>query len=161
MRLKGIFISTSIAGSLVCASPKVSIDVPLSPAGSFTALTTEINGSATMNGSEVSASNVIVKLANLDTGIELRNKHAKQHLAADKFPEVVLVSATGKDGVGEGLIRIKGIERKISGSYSIEGSELTAVFPIHLPDFDIKDIRYMGVGAKDEIKLTVTLPILK
>jgi polyisoprenoid-binding protein YceI len=91
--------------------------------------------------------------------VELRDKHTQKHLQTDKFPEAVLVSATGKGGKGTGTIKIKGIEKPISGTYKIEGQVLKAQFKLALTDFDIKDINYMGVGVEDEVKLDVSVPV--
>lgn len=137
----------------------VSVDVVLNPMGDFKAKTADVKGTATVKGDEVSASNIIVNLKTLKTGVELRDKHTQKHLQTDKFPEAVLVSATGKGGKGTGKIKIKGVEKDIAGTYKIEGKTLKAEFKLTLSDFGIKDINYMGVGVEDEIKLAVSVPV--
>jgi len=121
--------------------------------------TKDIKGEATQKGNEVSAQNIIVNLANLKTGIELRDKHTQKHLDVKKFPEAILISATGKDGIGKGRIKIRGIEKDIGGEYKIEGKVLKANFKLKLSDFGIGDINYMGVGVEDEVSLSVDIPI--
>jgi polyisoprenoid-binding protein YceI len=137
----------------------VSLDVVLNPMGDFKAKTSDVKGFATVKGDEVSASNIIVNLKSLKTGVELRDKHTQKHLQTDKFPEAVLLSATGKGGKGTGKIKIKGVEKDIAGTYKVEGKTLKAEFKLSLPDFDIKDINYMGVGVEDEVKLVVAVPV--
>lgn len=137
------------------------VDVSLRPAGSFKGKTNEVKGFATMKGDKVEATNVSVNLKSLKTGISLRDDHTKKHLEADKYPEAVLVSATGQGGKGEGLIRIRGIEKKIAGTYKIEGSTLKADFPIKFSEFNIKNIKYMGVGVDDEGVIHIALPVKK
>lgn len=144
--------------SLTWAASAV-VDVTLSPAGSFKAKTGQIKGFATKKGDEVSAQNIVVNLKSLTTGIELRDKHTLKYLEVGKFPEAVLISAKGKGGKGTGKIRIRGIEKDISGTYKINGSELQAEFKLNLADFKITDINYMGAGVDDEVVLHVAVPV--
>jgi hypothetical protein len=143
------------------ADPSATVDVTLSPAGSFKGKTSQVKGQAILKGDTVTASNLVVNLGSLKTGIDVRDTHTLKHLEVSKYPEAILVSATGRGGKGEGLIRIKGIEQKISGTYTVKGSELVADFPLHLSDFKIVGLKYMGIGVKDEVKLHVVVPIAK
>lgn len=152
--LTGLLSSFAFAGSVI-------VDVTLNPAGSFKAKTSDIKGTATVKGDEITASNVVVPLKGIKTGVELRDTHTLKHLEADKYPEAVLVSATGKGGKGTGKIKIKGIEKDISGTYKINGNNVDAEFKLNLPDFKITGIKYMGVGVEDEVTLHVSMPIKK
>lgn len=155
------FVASLFLTATVFADPNAAVDIVLKPAGSFVAKTSEVSGFATLKGTSVSASNITVNLKSLKTGIELRDKHTVKHLEADKNPQAILVSAQGSNGQGTGIIKIKGIEKKIAGTYTIKGSELEAKFPLSLKDFNITGINYMGVGVKDEVKLTITVPLKK
>ncbi|WP_413291170.1 YceI family protein [Bdellovibrio sp. HCB337] len=135
------------------------VDVTLRPAGSFKAKVNGFKGFAVKNGDTVEAQNIVVNLEGIETGIELRDTHTKQFLQTDKHPEAVLVSAKGKDGKGVGKIRIRGIEKEVSGTYRIDGEELVAVFNLNLPDFKIQDVSYMGVSVNEAITLHVTVPL--
>lgn len=138
------------------------VDVNLIPAGDFKAKTEDIKGEAILEGDTVTAKNIVVGLKDLKTGITLRDKHAKEkYLEVDKFPEAVLVYATGKDGKGEGRLRIRGIEKEIRGTYEIIGDYLKAEFPIKLSDFGITNIKYMGLGVDDIVKVQVKVPLRK
>jgi polyisoprenoid-binding protein YceI len=137
------------------------VDIKLKPAGSFTGKSTEVKGFATRKGDLIEASNIVVGLTKLETGIKLRDDHTRKHLTVEKFPEAILVSAKGQSGKGEGIIRIRGIEKPISGTYKVEGEKLNAEFPIKLSEFDIKGIRYMGVGVDDSARVRVIVPIKK
>ena len=156
-----IVLVTLSLSALVHAENLATVDVNLTPAGSFKAKTSEVKGEALLKGDTVTATNIIVNLKSLKTGIEVRDSHTLKHLEADKFPEAILVNATGKNGKGEGLIKIKGIEKKISGKYTINGSQLEAEFPLQLSEFQISGIRYMGVGVKDQVLLHVSIPLKK
>lgn len=135
------------------------VDVSLSPAGSFKINISEVKGFAEKSDDSFVAKNVVVSLKNLKTGIGLRDVHTKKQLEIEKYPEAVLISATGKNGIGEGLIRIKDVEKKIEGTYKIVGKSLLANFKIKYQDFKIAKAKYMGIGVKDAVQLTVRLPI--
>lgn len=147
-----LFTALAWAGS-------ATVDVQLTPAGSFKGKTTDIKGFVTKKGPEVFAQNIVVNLQSLKTGIELRDKHTLKHLETDKFPQAVLLSAKGKDGKGTGKIRIRGVEKEISGTYKLNGNELEAEFKLNLADFKITNIKYMGAGVDDEVTLRVQVPV--
>jgi hypothetical protein len=138
----------------------VSVKVSLSPVGSFYAKTSEVEGSAKKEGEKIIADNIVVNLKNLKTGITLRDEHTQKRLETDKFPTAVLVHGEGTGGKGTGKIRIKGIEKDFAGTYEVKGETVKAEFNLKISDFGIKDVRYLSVGAKDEIKLEITLPLV-
>ena len=134
-------------------------DVKLSPAGDFVGKTSDVSGVATINGDSVEADKIIVKMKNFKTGMAMRDKHAQEkYLETAKFPEAILTKAVGKNGKGSGLLKIKGIEKQVSGTYKIDGKFLKAEFPIKLSDYGITGVKYMGVGVDDEVNLRVSVP---
>lgn len=142
------------------AEPAAFVNVKLSPAGSFKGETRDVKGSAQLVGSKVTAQNIVVDLKNLNSGISLRDEHTKnKYLEVSKYPSAILVSATGENGKGTGVIKIKGIEKPISGTYKVKGKELEAEFDLKLSEFGIKGIKYMGVGVNDVVKVNVTVPL--
>jgi|SRR6185312_1489614 len=145
--------------SLSAFAQEASVDVSLTPAGSFKGKTHEVIGTAFRKGAVVEASNIIVHLKNLKTGITVRDEHTQKHLETNKFPDAILVSAKGQNGQGSGVIKIRGIQKAIAGTYQIQGNQLVAQFPLKLSDFGISGIRYMGVGVEDEVKLSVSVPL--
>ncbi|WP_374000207.1 YceI family protein [Bdellovibrio bacteriovorus] len=145
--------------STAAMAQSVVVDVVLNPMGDFKGKTSDLKGEAIVKGDEVSAQNIVVNLKNLKTGVEVRDKHTQKYLETSKFPEAVLVSATGKGGKGTGKIKIRGVEKDIAGTYKVEGKVLKAVFKLKLSDFGISDINYMGVGVEDEITLNVNVPV--
>lgn len=162
MKLSGAF-----AVVLFCLSAQISraepveVTVKLSPVGSYVAKTSSVDGSATLVGEKVKATNIKVLVKTLKTGIELRDKHTIERLQADKFPEIILVSGEGENGKGKGIIKIKGIEKTVEGTYSVEGSDVKATFKLSLKDFGIEKIKYLGIGVKDEVEVKVQIPIKK
>jgi polyisoprenoid-binding protein YceI len=145
------------AGSVFAQS--LEIDVRLSPAGSFKAETKKVKGAAKVNGSSASASDILVDLRSLSTGISLRDKHLKERLGVDKHPIAKLIKAQGQGGKGSATIQIKGMSKDVSGTYEVKGSNLHAQFKMNMSDLGINDVRYMGVGAKDEVTVTVVVPV--
>jgi len=150
--------SALLFSSLTWAA-SASVDISLSPAGSFKGKTNDVKGFAVKKGDEVSAQNITVNLKALKTGIELRDKHTQKHLETEKYPTAVLLSAKGKGGKGVGKIRIRGVEKDISGTYKLNGNELQAEFKLNLADFKITNVKYMGAGVEDEVVLQVAIPV--
>jgi polyisoprenoid-binding protein YceI len=162
LKVKKIFYAYLIvlASSLASAQTAV-VDVSLSPAGSFKVTSSDVKGFAEKTGDSYTAKNIVVGLKDLKTGIDLRDEHTKKYLDVAQFPEATLVSAQGSNGKGEGLIKIKGIEKKIEGTYEATADTLTAMFELNYQDFKISKAKYMGVGVRDVLKLTVSVPIKK
>lgn len=158
--IKSVILLLSLSMAQAWADKGVVIDVLLSPTGSYKAKTPKVTGMArkTPDGG-VTAENVVVDMKSITTGISLRDKHTKERLMVDKYPEAKLVKATGKDGKGTATIDIKGKKQNVAGTYKIEGDTLKAEFPMNLADLDIKDVRYMGIGVKDKVTVHVELPI--
>jgi len=160
MRIQKYFLSFALVFvSLQVLAADVSVDVVLVPAGSFKATTNKVKGTAYKTADGVIAENIIVDLKSLKTGVTLRDNHLKKELMADKYPEAKLISAKGKDGKGQAVIELRGMKQNVTGTYTIEGNILKAVFKMHLPDLKIKGIRYMGIGVKDDVDLMVNVPL--
>ncbi len=158
---KHFLIVSAFTGLSVHAS-NCSVDVKLSPAGSFIGKTSRVAGHAyKTEGGGIAAENVTIDLRTLTTGVSLRDKHTKEHLLVTKYPEAKLIQASGKNGKGKATIQVRGKTQEVNGTYKVAGETLTAEFLMHLPDLDIKDVRYMGVGVKDDVKVTIEIPIAK
>lgn len=157
--MKKIFLAILLLFSGTVFAQSLEIDVKLSPAGSFKATTKKIKGSVKVNGDKVSAENVLVDLRSLTTGIGLRDKHLKERLEAEKHPVAKLVKAEGKGGAGTATLELKGQKKDVSGVYKLKGGQLQAEFKMKMSDLGINDVRYMGVGAKDEVMVTIVLPV--
>ena len=158
-RAATLVFATTLTMSLSAWAQEAVVDVTLNPMGDFKAKTTAVKGQAVKKGDEFTATNIVVNLKSLKTGVDVRDKHTQKHLQTDKFPDAVLLSASGKGGKGKGRIKIKGIEKDIEGTYKVEGNLLKAKFNLNIADFGIKDINYMGVGVEDTVTLNVSVPI--
>lgn len=150
---------------------QITVDVSLSPAGSFKIEIPSVQGGAVVRGDQVMAQNVVADLRTLKTGIALRDSHTKQRLgvepdrsvasSAPGFPHAKLIRAVGKNGKGKALIEIKGQRKEFSGTYEIKGDRLIGEFSVHLPDLNITGVKYMGVGVRDDVTVTVNLPVTR
>jgi len=159
MRFLAVILLTLYLAKVDASS--VQVKVTLSPTGSFVAKTGDVTGFATETKSIVSAKDVRVKVKGLQTGVALRDKHLLKRLDSEKFPEIILVKASGRSGKGTGVIKIKGIEKPISGTYKITNNICEAVFPLKISEFGIDDVSYMGVGVDDEVEISVSIPLKK
>jgi hypothetical protein len=157
--LRNVFLVITALPLGAAWAQQAEVDVHLTPAGSFKIKTSEVKGNVIIKGDQVQPQQIVVLLNNIDTGIGLRTTHTKKDLEVDKYPEAVLVSGTGSGGSGKGVIRIKGIEKEITGTYEVSGQILTAHFDLKLSDFKITGIKYMGVGVDDTVNVTVKVPI--
>lgn len=162
MRALLLIISLSLSSLVAGANPGVVVDVKLTPAGDFKMKTDEVNGFAVVNGDAVTAENIVVNLKNIKTGMPLRDRHAKEkYLEVGKHPEAVLVKAVGKAGKGKGILKVRGVEKEVAGTYKIDGGFLTAKFPVKVSEFGITGVKYMGVGVEDQVQIEVVVPVRK
>lgn len=156
--MKSIILSFLFLASISYAA-EATFDIKLSPAGNFTGKTPDVKGAAKKVGNKFVAENIVVNLTTVKTGIELRDEHTLKYLDTKTHPNAVLVKAEGENGKGKGIIKIRGIEKPIAGTFKVTGNELHAEFPISLKDFKIEGIRYMGVGVKDKVVVKVKVPV--
>ena len=134
--------------------------VTLNPVGNFTASTVKVQGSAVKTPKGFKADEIIVDLKSLETGISLRDKHAKEkYLEVEKYPKAVVKNAVGENGTGTATFALRGIEKPIKGTYKVKDNFLTAEFKIKLDDYKIENISYKGIGVENEVDIEVTLPI--
>lgn len=137
--------------------------VTLFPAGDFVASTNDVTGQAEVlpNG-DIQAKDIRINLKTLKTGMELRDDHAKnKYLEVSKYPEAILVTGTGKGGVGTGVLKMKDKQANIDGKYTLLAGKkaVKAEFNIKLSSFGINEINFKGVGVDDEVKVEVIIPV--
>jgi polyisoprenoid-binding protein YceI len=153
---------------------EVSVKCPMTVGGSFDATTSALSGTLTASASNPSAleGSVSVDLRSLDTGIALRNEHLREkYLEVDKgagydqavLSDVVLQglnpgAAAGK-GSFTGLLTLHGVKKAVNGPVEVRqagtGWRVRASFPVNLPDYNIEKPRYLGVGVRDTVQVSV------
>lgn len=111
---------------------------------------------------------VVVGLKDLETGIELRDKHMRdKYLEVEKYPEVTLAvpfdqvkwpeDGKSTDGSGKGTFALHGKTKEITfkykitntgGTYAIEGEA-----PVNFKEHDVNVPSYMGITVKPDITI--------
>jgi len=140
----------------------ISIDVNLSPAGSFQINSKRIKGKALLHGAKFSAANIKIPIKSLKTGIDLRDGHLQKKLgiASDKKAVLLLIKATGENGKGNALFKVLGKEQTAPFTYKrISEKMVSATFNLSLKKFGIKGINYMGVGVEDIVSVKILCPL--
>jgi hypothetical protein len=159
--MKTLFLfSILFLSCLFAQAAKVEFKARLSPAGSFTATNGKVTGTARKVGDKYVADNIQIQMDSFKTGIDLRDRHMAEKLEAEKFKQALCMNAEGRDGKGTAKIKIKDLEKTVSGDYEIKDNNLIATFKLNINDFGISGVKYMGVGVKDEIDVTVEVPIV-
>jgi hypothetical protein len=134
--------------------------VSLFPAGDFIAKL-QGKGFAVLTNDTLSADNIQIDVSSFNSGISLRDSHAKnKYLKVKDYPHFKLIKANGSKGTGQATIEIMGKAAEVKGSYSISNQKfVVAKFKLKLSEFDIKNISFKGVGVEDDVVIEVTVPI--
>jgi len=169
---------TATAGeSWTIASGEVRVRCRLTVGGSFDAVTSQISGALRLEnaGAAGLVGKVRVRLDSLDTGMELRNAHLREtYLEVDRgeeFREAVLTAVElaepfpsgvrGHETGFEGLLSLHGVERRVEGEARLVRREghlrVEAEFELSLAEFAIPPPRYLGVGVRDELRISITI----
>jgi len=167
--------TVSAAGSWSVSQPLVSVKCPMTIGGSFDAKTSALTGSLTAGAGQAGTldGSLAVDLRTIDTGISLRNDHLREkYLEVDKgqgYDKAVLttvalkgVSADMPEGKGSftGSLTLHGVTKSVTGPVEIRkagsGMRVRASFPVNLPDYNIPEPRYLGVGVKNTVQVDVT-----
>lgn len=135
------------------------------PAGmSIDGTTSDVN--VADDGSSVT---VVVKLANLNTGMGLRDRHTKEYLEVDTYPTAELkvarsalkFPAAGAESSGDakGSLKIHGQSKDVTFHYSakLDGDtfDVKGSTKININDFGIKTPSYLGVSVKPDVGVDV------
>jgi len=168
-------IASAASGPWRVGQGEVSVKCPMTVGGSFDATTSALTGMLTSSAPRPSAldGSLAVDLRTVDTGIALRNDHLRQkYLEVDKgtgydqavLSDVVLqgLNADAPTGKGSftGLLMLHGVKKAVTGPVEIRQAgtawRVRASFPVNLPDYNIDKPRYLGVGVKDTVQVSVT-----
>jgi polyisoprenoid-binding protein YceI len=180
LRIVLLFLSLWVAVTSAATGPwrvgqaEVSVTCPMTVGGSFDARTSALTGTLTASaGRPFFEGSLAVDLRTVDTGIDLRNEHLREkYLEVDKgegydqaiLSEVALqgLNADAPAGKGSftGSLMLHGVKKTVTGPAEIRqggtGWRVRASFPLNLPDYNIAKPRYLGVGVKDTVQVTVT-----
>jgi len=170
-----LVITTAAAGSWRVTQGDVSVKCPMTIGGSFDAKTAALTGMLTMSAAQPSSldGSLAVDLRTIDTGIGLRNDHLREkYLEVDKgagydmavLSEIALkgLNLEAPDGKGSfnGSLTLHGMKKPVGGPVEVRkagaGLRVKASFPVNLPDYNIPEPRYLGVGVKNTVQVEVT-----
>ena len=163
------------AGSWTVAAGDVRVRCRLTVGGSFDAVTSSLAGALhpSANDDAALSGELRVDLATLDTGIELRNRHLRDdYLEVGRGPDfrqavlsgIVLDDSppTGgdrRDTRFSGSLVLHGVRRAIEGEAELRRRggriQVEAVFRLSLEAFGIPPPRYLGIGVRDAVEVTV------
>jgi polyisoprenoid-binding protein YceI len=168
-------VTSAAGGPWRVGQGEVSVKCPMTVGGSFDARTSALIGTLTASAARPSAldGSLAVDLRTVDTGIALRNEHLREkYLEVDKgagyeqavLSDVVLqgLGADAPAGKGSftGSLMLHGVKKPVTGPVEIRqagtGWRVRASFPVNLPDYNIDKPRYLGVGVKDTVQVSVT-----
>lgn len=141
------------------ASGSLKIVVNLSPAGSFEITSNKVKGSAKRKGNGFVTTGLKVKAKTLVTGLDLRDDHLHKKLEVKKYKKIEILSGEAKGGKGQAMIQVKDIKKKVNFVYSEKADMLNIKFALSLKDFNFTGINYAGVGVKDKITVSASVPI--
>ena len=167
--------SPSAPAGWTVSSGDVRVRCRMTVGGSFDAITSALAG--TLRGGPRGTVEVDgelrVDLATLGTGIALRDDHLRDsYLEIERGPafrHAVLTGITLReslpDGDGRhetaftGTLTLHGVEREIEGEAALRRRDgrlhVEATLSLSLEAFDIPPPRYLGVGVRDEVRITI------
>jgi polyisoprenoid-binding protein YceI len=170
-----LVIATAAAGTWRVPQGDVRVMCPMTIGGSFDAKTSALSGSLTSSAAHPPAfdGSLAVDLRTLDTGISLRNDHLREkYLEVDKgagYDKAVLsdidlkgLNPDAPEGKGSftGSLTLHGVKKTVTGPVEVKktgsGLRVKASFPVNLPDYNIPEPRYLGVGVKNTVQVEVT-----
>jgi polyisoprenoid-binding protein YceI len=157
------------------AGGEVRVRCRMTVGGSFDAVTSDVSGTLQRGPSDLGSYTgaLRVALATLDTGIGLRNEHLRStYLELDRGPEfhhavlsgIVLdeppPAGNGGHETGfSGTLTLHGVQRAVEGEAELRRRggrmQVEAQFSLSLDAFDIPPPRYLGIGVRDTIEVTV------
>ncbi len=99
-----------------------------------------------------------VPLASFRTGIEVRDRHMREDLEADKFPIAELRVPRAPPGEGEvqGMLTLHGKTHPIAIHSRVGKSEVSANLKFNVNEYGIVIRSYLGITVKPEIEISVS-----
>lgn len=105
---------------------------------------------------------ITVTLSSIKTGLDLRDKHTREHLETDKHPtaELKVPRASlklpgGGEGDAKGTMKIHGQTKDVTFHYVAKQSgdtyDVKGKTRVNINEYGIKTPTYMGVGVKPDV----------
>ena len=159
------------------AAGDVRVRCRMTVGGSFDAVTSIVSGTLRRETTDTGSytGELRVDLSTLDTGIGLRNEHLRSsYLELDRGPAFhdavlsgIVLDEPPRAGDGRhetrfsGTLTLHGVQRTVGGEAELRRRDgrmqVEAQFSLSLDAFDIPPPRYLGIGVRDRIEITVEL----
>lgn len=157
MKWTSLLFLLSVFSWQAYAENKLVLNVQLNPAGSFQALSENIEGDLIKKQGVLSAEKLVVKIETLKTGIDLRDEHLWKHMSAAKYKKAFLTQLIGKDGVAKAILEVAGVKRPVQIKFQDDGKKINGTFKVSAHDFKLPEAEYMGIGVDDEVVAEVSM----
>jgi len=157
--MKIIAILSTLLTFSVFAQSSITVNVTLSPSGSFQATSTKVKGNLKKNGDVIEADKIQVMIESLKTGIELRDDHFAKHLNYSTHPKAVLSGLKAQNGKGSAQLEVNGVTKPVSINYELKDGIVKANFKVKASDFKLAKAQYLGVGVEDDVTISVEMPL--
>lgn len=133
------------------AGDKIILNVELSPAGSFQAISENMKGELVKKEGVLLSEKISIEIESLKTGIDLRDEHLWKHMNSKKYQKAILTNLKGRDGVAQAHLEVAGKKRPVQIQYHEEGSSIIGKFKVLAHDFNLPEAEYLGIGVSDEV----------
>lgn len=154
---KMLLLSTLLFSLNTLAENQVTINVSLSPTGSFQAISKKIKGKLEKTADGFKADTISVSIESFKTGIDLRDEHFWKHLNSTKTPKATLKNLLAKDGKATADLEVNGVTKPVSITYKTEGSDVKAKFTTDASLFSLPKASYLGVGVENKVEVEVAM----
>jgi hypothetical protein len=158
--MKTLLFSLLIISFQTLAS-ELTVDVTLSPAGSFEAKTTKIIGKVEKSATGYKAEKLAIQIDNFKTGIDLRDDHFKKYLKGEKKVNLIILSkVVATNNAGTGNLKVNEVEKAINFTYKKQSeTKIEAVIKLKATDFKLPEANYMGIGVENDVTVKVILDV--
>lgn len=156
--MKTIIAVSLLALSFSSFANKVTLNVSLSPAGSFQAVSNKAKGNIIKTGDAFTADKISVSIESFKTGIDLRDEHTWKHMNSSKHPKAILSDVKGQGGKATGTLEVNGVKKPVNIAYTVAGENVNAKFSVKASEFGMSKAEYLGVGVNDVISVEALLP---
>ena len=113
---------------------------------------------------------ITVPVGNIKTGVDIRDKHTKDAIEADKFPTVTLKVARGaikfpaagaeSSGDAPGSLTLHGTTKDVTVHYTakLDGDtyNVKGTTRVNVDDYGVKRPSYLGVTVKPDVDITTS-----
>lgn len=155
-----IIFSTFTLLSLSSFANEITVKMSLSPIGSFEAKTQKLRGEVSKNGDTYTAQAIWVKIDDLKTEIDLRDKHFHEYLNNDKYPKITMTNVVAKGGNATGTLTVNSIPKKVDFTYkAITDKKIEARLKVKPSSFNLKRVKYLDIGVEDEVEIVVSMDV--